>query len=556
MLSLTISCKEKENILPEITLAKENITFDTNAGSSILAIKTNLNWTAASSQTWCVVSPSSGEAGTKQLSVSVTQNTSNSQREAVISIVAGSLTKQVKVTQAIQKLTLDKDSVKFDSNGGDFTINIQTTDKYTFTCPSWVTLKSTSSDNSSQTFTVDKNGLTYSRTGKILYNSGNLKDSLLVIQSGTSSYVAPDASGMSDNAKVVASKMIVGWNLGNTLESTGGETAWGNPKATQQLIDSVKAAGFNAVRLPCAWDSHVIDAVNHTLDPDWLARVKEVVNYCFKNNMYVILNIHWDGGWLEGNCTEAKKEITNIKQKAYWEQIAIYFRDFDEHLLFASANEPAVADAAQMAVLMSYHQTFVDAVRSTGGRNAYRILIVQGPSTDIAKTSQLMNSMPTDNVAGRMMAEIHYYTPWQFCGMTQDESWGKMFYYWGANYHSTTDTSRNATTGEESTLNSLFASMKTKFVDNGIPVILGEFGAVRRSSLTGNALTLHLDSRAYFYQYVVQQARNNGMIPFLWDTGISGNNDMGIFVRSSGVAYDRQALTAIQTGVDNSTFVW
>jgi hypothetical protein len=203
------------------------------------------------------------------------------------------------------------------------------------------------------------------------------------------------------------------------------------------------------------------------LKTEWLDRVKEVVQYCVDNDMYVIVNVHWDGGWLENNVTDAKKDENNAKQKAFWEQIATELRGFDEHLLFASANEPSVDNAAQMAVLTSYHQTFIDAVRSTGGKNAYRNLIIQGPSTDIEKTNKLMLTLPTDKVANRIMAEVHYYTPYQFCLMDKDADWGKMFYYWGANYHSTTDTDRNATWGEEADLDKYFLSMKNTVCRQG-----------------------------------------------------------------------------------------
>jgi len=210
------------------------------------------------------------------------------------------------------------------------------------------------------------------------------------------------------------------------------------------LIKLVKQSGFNAIRLPCSWNQYA-DQTTAQINSNWLNRVKEVVQYCVNNEMYVILNIHWDGGWLENNCTQDKQEENNAKQKAFWEQIATQLRGFDEHLLFASANEPNVSDASQMAVLLSYHQTFIDAVRSTGGKNAYRVLVVQGPNTDIETTNRLMNQLPIDKIPNRMMAEVHYYTPWNFTGMTKDESWGNMAYYWGKDYHSITDPARNAT---------------------------------------------------------------------------------------------------------------
>jgi aryl-phospho-beta-D-glucosidase BglC (GH1 family) len=260
--------------------------------------------------------------------------------------------------------------------------------------------------------------------------------------------------------------------------------------------------------------------------------------------MYVILNIHWDGGWLEKNCTEAKKEENNKIQKAYWQQIATQLRDFDEHLLFASANEPNVSDATQMAVLLSYHQTFVDAVRSTGGKNAYRILVVQGPNTDVEATNKLMVQLPNDNVQNRMMVEIHYYSPWNFTGMEKDETWGNMFYYWGKEYHSTTDVAHNPTWGEESYVDATLKLMKTKFIDKGIPVVMGEYGCGIRTKLTGDALTLHKAGRAYYFKYVTKQAKANGILPFFWEAG----GDGALFNRANNTIKDQQALDALIQG--------
>ena len=349
-------------------------------------------------------------------------------------------------------------------------------------------------------------------------------------------------------AQQIASQMKVGWNIVNTLEvpnsSLDAETLWGNPKVNSTLITAVNHAGFNTIRIPCAWDSHA-NQTTLKIDPNWLQRVNEVVDYCCANNMYVILNCHWDDGWLENNVTEAMKDKVNKKQKAYWTQIADCFKDYDEHLLFAGANEPNVENASQMAVLMSYHQTFIDAVRSTGGNNSSRVLIIQGPSTDIQKTNTYMTAMPVDSISDRLMVEIHYYTPWNFCGMTNDESWGKMFYFWGKDNHSTTNTSRNPTWGEESTVESYFQMMKTKFVDMGIPIILGEYGATKRSLLTGSDLTLHTASREYFFQYITNAARRYGMIPYCWE------ND--IFNRNNGAVIDHGILNALIRGATSVT---
>jgi len=349
-------------------------------------------------------------------------------------------------------------------------------------------------------------------------------------------------------ATETAKAITIGWNLGNTLEAIGGETAWGNPLTTQSLIDSVRAAGFNTIRVPVSWHTHA-DPTTNTIDTAWLARVKEVVDYGIKNNMYIILNIHWDNGWLENNVTEAMQASVNEKQFKYWTQIANYFKSYDGHLLFASANEPNVENGTQMAVLVSYHQTFIKAVRATGGNNSSRTLIVQGPSTDIEKTKQWMNTLPTDEIADRLMVEVHYYTPYNFTLMTEDTSWGKMFYYWGKGYHSTSDVTRNATYGEETAVDALFQSMKTKFIDKGIPVIIGEFAAIKRTSLTREALALHTASRQYYLNYVASAAVRFGDLKLIyWDNGYYGNNNTGLFDRSTGAIMDRGAVAALMEG--------
>jgi aryl-phospho-beta-D-glucosidase BglC (GH1 family) len=347
-------------------------------------------------------------------------------------------------------------------------------------------------------------------------------------------------------ARQLVSKMKVGWNLGNTLEAIGGETAWGAAYTSQKLIDSVKAAGFNTVRLPVAWFSHS-DTVTSIIDKGWIARVKEIVDYCIKDSVYVIINVHWDKGWLENRVNTANKAQVNKRQQAYWTQIATYFKDYNEHLLFASANEPNVNDAIGMSVLLSYHQTFIDAVRATGGNNSSRTLIIQGPSTDIDKTNQLMNTLPVDQIENRLIVEVHYYTPWNFCGMNGDQSWGKMFYYWGKGNHSTTDVTRNATWGEESDMDKYLGLMKTKFVDKGIPVIIGEYGAFRRKLSPPSDQALHNASIEYYYRYFVKSAMSKGIITYCWDT------PGGLFDRSNATVIDHGVLNAIMQGVKDAT---
>ena len=353
---------------------------------------------------------------------------------------------------------------------------------------------------------------------------------------------APDSTGMS-TAVQLAAKFKLGWNIGNTLEATGGETSWGNPLITESYVRAVKQWGFTAIRLPCAWDLHVDNKATAHIDQSWMNRVKEVVGYCVNNGLYVMLNIHWDGGWLENNISKLKQDSVNAKQKALWEQIATAMRDFDEHLMFASANEPAAGNAEQMDILKSYHQTFVNAVRSTGGKNSYRVLILQGPSTSMTLSDQLMNSLPEDPVTNRLMVEVHNYTPSQFCFLSEDVSWGNMVYYWGQGYHSTIEPERNATYGEENDHIADFNKMKAKFVDKGIPVMMGEYGAYRRdgSAHIPKELALHDASVDYWITFVTREALARGIKPFWWDTG-------GAVDRQTNTVKDQRTIDAILAG--------
>lgn len=464
-------------------------------------------------------------------------------------------------------LTVNVNAIEFENTEDYFELSINTNvDTWVVSTSgtSWLTLdKSTGSSGVTMvTISAANNASITARTAVITVNANGISAvKITVNQKGAFSTngiypdynlnpIPADASGMSLTAQELAAKISIGWNIGNTLEATGGETAWGNPMVTKELIATVKANGFNAIRIPCSWNQYLEDETNAKLKESWLNRVKQVVQYCVDNDMYVLLNIHWDGGWLENNVTETSKVQVNAKQKAFWEQIAIHLRDFDEHLLFAGANEPNVEDAEQMAVLNTYHQTFIDAVRATGGRNAYRTLVIQGPSTDVEKTNALMGSLPVDNVSNRLMVEVHYYTPYQFALMTEDTSWGKMFYYWGTNYHSATDNSRNASWGEEALLQNYFNLMKIQFVDHGIPVVLGEFAAIKRTNLSGENLQLHLNSRAYYLKSVVQQAKAHGLLPFYWDAGNMGNYSSALFNRTNNTVYDQQALDALIGGLN------
>ncbi len=569
LLTALFSCSSSDpEVQPELIVAKEELTLAKGSCTTMLDIKSNVDWTATSSQSWCILSLSSGEAGTKQISVAVTENTTNDTREAVITVTAGSLSKQIKVTQELTNLlVIKKSTYDVSADGGQITVELQTTAAHTITInQDWISQTATRTvTNKTEVFTIAANTFSFSRVGTITFTMAGLTETITVNQVAKNLYIAADKTGMESDALVLAKKMYLGWNLGNALECTGatttgsvasGETDWGNAAVTKAIIDAVKATGINAVRIPCAWNRYLESSTNYKIKDFWLARVKQVVDYCVNNGMYAILNIHWDGGWLENNPTLAKQAEVNKKQKAIWEQIAIYFRNYDEHLLFAGANEVNMGSTGgnptqdNFNVQMSYNQTFVDAVRSTGGKNAYRNLIIQAFNTNIDQAVSNLK-VSTDNTANRMMVEVHYYDPWQFCGLESDANWGKYFALWGADFHQYATgelTGRAATFGEEDYVKTQFAKMKTNFVDKGYPVILGEFSPTRRMSLTGDALTHHLDSRAYYAKYVTEQAKNYGIIPFYWDNGGTGDKGCGIFNRSTTVAEDTKALNGLVQG--------
>lgn len=407
--------------------------------------------------------------------------------------------------------------------------------------------------NGTSTFevTMEKNSDAADRTATIsIKANGTVAGVIAIMQAGGA---LPDA-GMDSDAKTLAAKIKIGWNLGNTMEvplSSGGETGWGNAKTTQTLIDAVKAAGFNAIRIPCAWDGYIEDQSTYKIKDSWLARVKEVVDYCIANEMYTIVNTHWDGGWLENNPTYAKQKEVNKKLSAIWTQIANHFAAYDEHLLFAGTNEVHVENvytdptAENNEVQQSFNQTFVDAVRATGGRNAKRNLIVQAYNTNIDWGVKYLK-LPTDAAQNRLMVEVHYYDPYNFA---LDENASSGILYWGEPYK---QYGKVGNWGQEDALDAKFKSAKTAFIDKGYPVILGEYGAIRRSSLTGDELKHHLESRAYYLKSVTAAAKKYGIVPFYWDNGYEGDNTMALFRRATGSIYDSQALEALMEGANGN----
>lgn len=351
--------------------------------------------------------------------------------------------------------------------------------------------------------------------------SSSLSSSSRSSSRSSSSSVASSSGGVTS---VQLTKLMgIGWNVGNSLDAVGGETNWGNPMITQQLINSVKAAGFKTIRLPIAW-SKFSDANNFVIQTAWMNRVEEVVNYALNADMYVIINIHWDGGWMQP--VSSQQTYVNNRLSIMWNQIANRFKNYDHRLLFAGTNEVmkdgdyGTPTSEYYTVQNSFNQTFVTTVRATGGNNANRHLVVQGFNTNIDHTVNFVR-IPTDTVSNRLMMEVHYYDPYNFTLNTSSSitQWGSI----------ATNSSATETWANESYVDSQFQKMKTNFVDKGIGVILGEYGVVSRLNVSG-----HERYRIYWNEYITQSAVTRGLVPVYWDNGYSGDGGMALFDRNSG----------------------
>jgi endoglucanase len=460
-------------------------------------------------------------------------------------------------------LTVSPDSLVFESTGGQQAISITSNAvwRLEFAGISWVrpTIQ-TSQGNATINIIADPNPDTTQRVALFKLSAQGATDITISIkQAGKSpdpveparpDYIDPDNTGMRDLTSFEFAKLMkLGWNLGNSLEAisvnngiySGSETTWGNPMVNKQLIDSVKAAGFNTIRIPVSWSHKLDDKQPFKISEAWKNRVEEVVNYALDNDMIVKINIHWDGSWMN-QPTYNQQETINTRLAALWKQIAIHFRDYDDRLLFAGTNEVHVAgnygtpSQENANVQNSFNQTFVNTVRATGGRNAYRHLVVQSYNTNIEHAINFF-VMPQDNIEKRLMAEVHFYDPFDF---TLQES-GKFATQWGQPFAGG-DVSN---WGQEKWVDDTFDKVKNHFINNGIPVLLGEYAAMLRLTLVGEALQKHIESRNYYLEYVTRAAVERGMVPYYWDSGHTGNNASGLFNRSNGAVVHTDALEAI-----------
>lgn len=318
--------------------------------------------------------------------------------------------------------------------------------------------------------------------------------------------------------------MGIGINLGNTFESCPNwyeedwiakwsegkpnnyETAWGSPVITKEMIEGIAKEGFGVLRIPVAWSNMMAHDGTYTINPEYDRRIHEVVDWTLESGMYAIINIHWDGGWVNNfpdDKDESMKRYTHM-----WEQIADSFKDYDDYLVFESQNEELGWDkiwnpwgstdgkAESYALCNEINQEFVDTVRSSGGNNAERHLLISGYNTSIERTCDPLFKMPNDP-ANRMAISVHYYSPAGFAILEEDADWGKAVSTWGSD-------------ADYQSLRNDMSMMKTNFTDKGIPVIVGEYGCPTKNK--------EPESVRRFLSSVCEEAYKCGHCPVMWST--------------------------------------
>ncbi len=324
------------------------------------------------------------------------------------------------------------------------------------------------------------------------------------------------------NAIEFTEAMGNGINLGNTMEAYGHssygissatsvyETAWGMPVTTAEMVQGMKDAGFDSIRIPVAW-TNMMDFENgdYTINEAYLKRVGEIIQYAVDADMIAIVNDHWDGGWwgMFGSATEATRESAMTLYTEMWTQIADYYKDFDSHLVFESGNEemgnrfndntdPWNKDSGTLSQNECYeltntlNQKFVDIVRKAGGCNENRFLLIAGYGTNIADTCDDRYKMPTDTAEGKLIVSVHYYDPSPYCIEEGISTWG--------------------TQADVQAMNDSLA-MLTKFTDAGYGVIIGEWGVLieGKSELKSNTME--------YYTNFIANCDYYGYCPVLWD---------------------------------------
>lgn len=343
----------------------------------------------------------------------------------------------------------------------------------------------------------------------------------------------------------LAAKIGLGWNMGNHMDAFYNgtwakekflmpeETCWGATPATQATFNGIKAAGFTAVRIPVTWLKMIGDAPDYTINETWLNRVYEIVGYAEKADLYAIINTHHDENhhsiiengvdidtrWqdvLGAANSSAVNETIKKEITAVWTQIANKFKDKGEWLIFEGFNEIndggwgwsaafRANPSKQCNILNEWNQTFVDAVRATGGNNASRWL---GVPTYCANPSFVEYFTMPNDPAEKTMISVHFYDPSEYTiGDAQYSDWGH-----------TGEAGKKASGGDEDHVNTVFKMLMRNYVNKGIPVYVGEFGCSMRDKNDSRAWAFY----KYYLEYVVKAAKTYGLPAFLWDNGVQG----------------------------------
>lgn len=335
--------------------------------------------------------------------------------------------------------------------------------------------------------------------------------------------------------------MGIGINLGNTLEACGDwiadvdkqwgdgiltveeyETAWGSPVITKEMIKGMSDEGFGVIRVPVAWSNLMEDGYKINKDLD--ARVHEIADWIIECDMYCIINIHWDNGWF--STFPDNKDECMLRYETMWTQIADSFKEYGDKLMFESQNEElgweklwnpwggTEGKADSYALVNEINQKFVDVIRSSGGNNPKRHLLISGYNTGIDRTCDPLFKMP-DDPAERMAVSVHYYSPAGFAILEdKDESWAKARPTWG-------------TDDDFKELYENMDMMKKAYADKGIPVIIGEYGCPAKGK--------EADSVRLFLSSVCKAAYERQLCPILWSTPDSATDD-GTIIKGH---YDR-----------------
>lgn len=369
----------------------------------------------------------------------------------------------------------------------------------------------------------------------------------------TSSSAGSSGAGVCVATTAVAN-MKIGWNLGNSLDSadaskpdTTVETAWGNPPVTPALIDAVAKAGFGVVRIPVTWIGRFGPAPDYTISPTYVARVAEVVDYVLDAGLYAIINLHHDGAqglageWISlvnasGQVDPAHDARVIAQFEKIWAQVADRFKNYGERLIFESMNEIKVGyDAPLPAYLEQVNRlnaAFVSTVRATGGNNPSRCLVVPGYNTNIDHTLAGFVA-PPDPSPGKLILSAHFYDPWSYAGAGMTHAWGA-----GA--------PGVDTWGQEDWVRSVVMKLKAAYIDKGLPVIWGEYGAVNQTG--------YENYRRYYMEYVTKATHDAGIVPIYWDNGFDGSGEeaFGLMDRASNGVLHPDVLEAMMRAVTSS----